>query len=116
MFYAARYIPTKQIVSVGDTPNLPNIPIFLGNAAAGFEGTAEDYEFLILDAATYNELAFKLSQRPIYDNGVISFPTDFVDIQQLAKRQAANFKRGFVVRKKFTTILDRKVMPLWQAI
>ena len=114
MFYAARYVPTKQVVSLGETPNAPDIPVFLSNAAAGFEGDSSDYEFLILDAPTFVALAGKLSQRPIYDNGVISLPANSIDIRLLAAQQKANFKRGFIVRKSFSTLLDRKVVPLWQ--
>lgn len=114
MFYAARRIANHYIVSIASTPNAPRIPTYLNNAAAAYGGSASDYEFLILDEPTYNTLLAGLARQPIYLDGAITYAG--IETGELSKVQLGNFRRGYVVRKSFTTILDRQIKPVWAGV
>lgn len=111
-FYAS--LKDSAILWVGSSVGLPDTETVLQNQALAYGGQPSDYTFQELTQEQYDLAENNMALRPALINGAVVLQGQ--SLAQLGKTQLANFKRGYIVRKSFTTILNRKISPVWAGV
>lgn len=114
LYYLVRRRDTFHVTWIGRSGSLPDVDALLISQAAAHGGVAEDYEFVLIDPALFADFIAVLHRAPIWDGTHLTFAAASLD--KLFEQQRTAFKRTLIVRKTFTTLLDRKVIPVWQPI
>lgn len=114
-YYCIKRKNNHLVVWLGRSAVLPDVTALLNNQAGAAGGTADDYEFVIIAPEVFDMLAASILLSPLLlpDGTVRLAGINFADF---AAQQLARFKRGYLVHKKFASVLDRKVTPLWQPV